>query len=68
MVYDIFTLVLLVVLMGCVFYAGYEFAIPRVTEQVLEVLRQDHIIRFVEQEDGEIEVYSGYKFYNGVEK
>ena len=65
MVYDIFTLVLLVVLMGCVFYAGYEFAVPRVTEKVLEVLREDHIIRFVEQEDGEIEVYSGYKFYKG---
>jgi hypothetical protein len=62
-VYDILTLVLLVMLMCCVFYAGYQFAIPRVTEKVLDVLREDHIIRLVEQEDGEIEVYSGYKFY-----
>ena len=65
MVYDIFTLVLLVVLMGCVFYAGYEFAVPRVTEQVLNLLREDHIIRFVEDADGEVDVYSGYKFYKG---
>ena len=66
--YDILTMVLLFTLMGCVFWAGYQFAIPRVTEQVLNLLREDHIIRFVEDEDGEVEVYSGYKFYQGDEK
>ncbi len=65
MVYDIFTLVLLIILLCCVFYAGYQFAIPRVTERTLEILREDHIIRLVEDEDGEVEVYSGYKYYKG---
>ena len=51
--------------MGCTFYAGYQFAIPRVTEGVLEVLKQEQIIRLVEDEDGEVEVYSGYKYYQG---
>mgnify|MGYP003112744871 FL=1 len=65
MVYDILTLSLVLILMGCTFYAGYQFAIPRVTEGVLEVLKQQQIIRLVEDEDGEVEVYSGYKYYQG---
>lgn len=57
--------VLLLALVGFSFYAGHQFAIPRVTESLLTILKEDNIIRFVEKADGEIEVYSGYKFYNG---
>jgi len=56
---------LLLALVGLSFYAGHQFAIPRVTESLLTILKEDNIIRFVEKPDGEIEVYSGYKFYNG---
>jgi len=55
---------LLFALVGLSFYAGHQFAIPRVTEMVLMVLHNDRIIRLIELEDGEVEVYSGSKFYN----
>ena len=51
-------------LVGLSFYAGHLYAIPRVTEAVLMVLHNDRIIRLIELEDGEVEVYSGSKFYN----
>lgn len=60
--------VLLLALVALSFYAGHQFAIPRVTESLLTILKEDNIIRFVEKADGEIEVYSGYKFYNGDSK
>jgi len=55
---------LLFTLVGLSFYAGHQYAIPRVTEAVLMVLHNDRIIRLIELEDGEVEVYSGSKFYN----
>ena len=65
---DIFTLVMLLMLLGLVFHAGDQFAIPRVTEKVIEMLREDQVIRLVEDEDGEMEIYSGYKFYQDKRK
>jgi len=67
-VYDILTLGMLMLLLGLVFHAGYQFAIPRVTEKVIEMLREDQVIRLVEDEDGEMEIYSGYKFYQDKRK
>jgi len=61
---DVFTVVLLLALVGLSFYAGHQYAVPKVTETLLTILQQDNIIRLVEHEDGEVEVYSGYKFYN----
>lgn len=61
---DVFTVVLLLALVGLSFYAGYQYAVPKVAETLLTILHQDNIIRLVEREDGEVEVYSGYKFYN----
>ncbi len=58
----------LVILVGLCFYAGYKFALQRAIEQTLMVLEDDDIIRLVNKPNGEIEVYSGTKFYNGVEK
>ena len=55
---------LLLALVGLSFYAGHQYAIPRVVEEILKVLHNDKIIRLIEQADGEVEVYSGSKFYN----
>ena len=32
------------------------------------MLREDQVIRLVEDEDGEMEIYSGYKFYQDKRK
>lgn len=48
------------------FYAGYQFALPRIIENVLDTLHEDKIIRMIEEDDGEVNIYSGTKFYNGV--
>ena len=66
--YDILTLGMLMLLLGLVFHAGYQFAIPMLTEKVIEMLREDQVIRLVEDEDGEMEIYSGYKFYQDKRK
>lgn len=55
---------MLLALVGLSFYAGHQYAIPRVTEAILMVLHNDKIIRLIELDDGEVEVYSGSKFYN----
>jgi len=65
-VYDLMVIGLLLVLIGLSFYAGYQFALPRVIEAILNTMKDDNIIRLVEEDDGEICIYSGTKFYNGV--
>ena len=62
---DFFTISLLLLLVGLSFYAGHIFTIKRVTENLLTLLKEEGIIRLVEDEDGETEIYSGYKFYQG---
>ena len=64
--YDLMVIGLLLVLIGLSFYAGYQFALPRVIEAILNTMKDDNIIRLVEEDDGEISIYSGTKFYNGV--
>jgi hypothetical protein len=69
MIYYNFTIVVcLLALVGASFYAGYKWAVLRVIESTLQVLQDDNIIRLVEDHNGDIEVYSGTKFYNEVEK
>lgn len=69
MIYYNFTIVVcLLALVGASFYAGYKWAVHRVIESTLQVLQDDNIIRLVEDHNGNIEVYSGTKFYNEVEK
>ena len=62
---DFLTISLLLLLVGLSFYAGHIFTIKRVTENLLTLLKEEGIIRLVEDEDGETESYSGYKFYQG---
>ena len=62
---DFLTISLLLLLVGLSFYAGHIFTIKRVTENLLTLLKEEGIIRLVEDEDGEPEIYSGYKFYQG---
>tara|TARA_B100000519_G_C14136648_1_gene387836 strand:+ start:733 stop:933 length:201 start_codon:yes stop_codon:yes gene_type:complete len=62
---DFLTISLLLLLVGLSFYAGHIFTIKRVTENLLTLLKEEGIIRLVEDEDGETEIYSGYKFYQG---
>ena len=62
---DFLTISLLLLLVGLSFYAGNIFTIKRVTENLLTLLKEEGIIRLVEDEDGETEIYSGYKFYQG---
>ena len=69
MIYYNFTIVVcLLALVGASFYAGYKWAVHRVIESTLQVLQDDNVIRLVEDHNGDIEVYSGTKFYNEVEK
>ncbi len=59
---------LLLLLVGFSFYAGYtyfEYRIGNVVEKVLMQLEDERVIRIVE-EDGEHEIYSGTKHYNPV--
>ena len=65
---DFLTISLLLLLVGLSFYAGHIFTIKRVTENLLTLLKEEGIIRLVEDEDGETEIYSGYKFYQGKEE
>lgn len=65
---DLLTISLLLGLVGLSFYAGHLFTVKHATENLLNVLKEEGIIRFVEQEDGETGVYSGYKFYQGKEE
>jgi len=65
-VYDLLIIGLLFSLVGLSFYAGIEFAMPRIIEAILNTMKDDNIIRLVEEDDGEISIYSGTKFYNGV--
>ena len=62
---DFLTISLLLLLVGLYYYAGHIFTIKRVTENLLTLLKEEGIIRLVEDEDGETEIYSGYKFYQG---
>ena len=62
---DFLTISLLLLLVGLSFYAGHIFTIKRVTENLLTLLKEEGIIRLVEDEDGETKIYSGYKFYEG---
>ena len=62
---DFLTISLLLLLVGLSFYAGHIFTIKRVTENLLTLLKEEGIIRLVDDEDGETEIYSGYKFYQG---
>ena len=62
---DFLTISLLLLLVGLSFYAGHIFTIKRVTENLLTLLKEEGIIRLVYYEDGETEIYSGYKFYQG---
>ena len=62
---DFLTISLLLLLVGLSFYAGHIFTIKRVTENLLTLMKEEGIIRLVEDEDGETEIYSGYKFYQG---
>ena len=60
---------LLLAVVGLSFYAGYKYAYYKVIDTTLMVLEEDNIIRLIELPNGEIEVYSGTKFYrNGVDK
>jgi len=68
MYYNFTIIVCLLGLVGVSAYAGYKWAVSRVLESTLIVLEQDNIIRLVHLPDGDIEVYSGTKFYNEVEK
>jgi|TARA_R110000796_G_scaffold56071_1_gene130269 hypothetical protein len=54
---------MLLAVVGLSFYAGYKYAYFRVIDSTLTVLQEDNIIQLVELPDGEIEVYSGTKFY-----
>ena len=62
---DFLTISLLLLLVGLSFYAGHIFTIKRVTENLLTLQKEEGIIRLVEDEDGETEIYSGFKFYQG---
>tara|TARA_A100001515_G_scaffold131377_1_gene119137 strand:- start:269 stop:472 length:204 start_codon:yes stop_codon:yes gene_type:complete len=62
---DFLTISLLLLLVGLSFYGGHLFTIKSVTENILTCLKEEGIIRFVEDEDGETKIYSGYKFYEG---
>ena len=62
---DFLTLALLFLLVALSFYAGYTFTVKQSIENTLTILKEDGIIRMVESDDGEIEIYSGYKFYEG---
>ena len=46
------------------FWLGYRYALHRAFEVTIKILADDGVIRLVEDEDGETEVYSGSKFYN----
>jgi hypothetical protein len=59
---------LLIALVALCFYVGYKFAANRAVNATLLILEKDNIIRLVNMPDGGIEIYSGTKFYNGVEK
>lgn len=59
---------LLVALVALCFYVGYKFAVNRSIEAILLLLEKDNVIRMIDMPDGEIEIYSGTKFYNEVEK
>ena len=60
---------LLLAVVGLSCYAGYKYAYYKVIDSTLTVLEEDNIIRLIELPDGDVEVYSGTKFYrNGVNK
>jgi len=59
---------LLISIVGLSFYAGYKYAYYKVIDSTLTVLEEDNIIRLIELPDGDVEVYSGTKFYNGVNR
>tara|TARA_R110000823_G_scaffold245498_1_gene369569 strand:- start:110 stop:313 length:204 start_codon:yes stop_codon:yes gene_type:complete len=54
---------MLLAVVGLSFYAGYKWAYLKVIDSTLTVLHEDNIIQLVELPDGEVEVYSGTKFY-----
>ena len=56
---DLLEISVLLGLVGLSFYAGHLFTLKRATENLLTVLKEEGIIRFVEEEDGEPGVYSG---------
>ena len=59
---------LLLAVVGLSCYAGYKYAYYKVIDTTLMVLEEDNIIRLIELPNGEIEVYSGNKFYkNGID-
>lgn len=58
---------LLVFLVILCFYLGYKYALDKALQITLTVLEEEKIIRLVEI-NGEIEVYSGSKIYNGDDK
>lgn len=66
MLHDVVILVLLLVLVGISFYLGTKFTFNQIVEHAVDhvfaELEKEGIIRLVE-ENGEIEVYSGNKFY-----
>jgi|TARA_R110000744_G_scaffold229490_1_gene347507 hypothetical protein len=59
---------LLISIVGLSFYAGYKYAYYKVIDSTLTVLEEDNIIRLIELPDGDVEVYSGTKFYNEVNR
>lgn len=61
---DITIISLLVFLVGTCFWLGYKYAMNRAFEVTITILEKDNIIRLVEDDEGELEVYSGSKFYN----
>jgi len=65
--YEFLIILGLLLLVGFSFYAGHEWTLPRVVEDTIHALEEEKIIRFVEKNDGsgEVEIYSGTKFYNG---
>lgn len=61
---DIMIAVLLCSLVGACFWLGYQYSIERAVENTLKVLEDEDIIRLIET-NGELEVYSGSKIYDG---
>ena len=63
---DFIIFILLCSLVAASYWLGYQFSINKAIEGTFKVLEQEDIIRIVEV-NGEIEVYSGNKFYDGDE-
>ena len=63
---EYYFLLLLFLLMGFSMYAGYRLKynhMEDIVQHTLEALESEKIIRFVDRPDGEVEVFSGTKYY-----